>query len=237
MRAIAASEIPPAHHDFVVKAAGDYFAGRARPARRRAPPRFYLAILHDPANPEPPSNAKAMQKFQKAAEALGMHAEFITRADLGRLPEFDALFIRDTTYANHYTWHFSRRAVAEGLVVIDDPDSILKCNNKVYLAELLARHCLPAPRTLLVHKGNVGDIVPVLGLPCVLKQPDSSFSRGVAKVESEAELGAKVGALLAESDLVIAQAWLPSEFDWRVGIIDRRVLFVAKYVFPRATGR
>lgn len=233
VRAIAASEIPPAHHDFVVKAAGDYFAGRARPARRRAPPRFYLAILHDPANSEPPSNAKAMQKFQKAAEALGMHAEFITRADLGRLPEFDALFIRDTTYANHYTWHFSRRAVAEGLVVIDDPDSILKCNNKVYLAELLARHRLPAPKTLLVHKGNVGDIVPVLGLPCVLKQPDSSFSRGVVKVESEAELGAKVGALLAESDLVIAQAWLPSEFDWRVGIIDRRVLFVAKYVFPK----
>jgi len=123
--------------------------------------------------------------------------------------------------------------VAEGLVVIDDPDSILKCNNKVYLAELLARHRLPAPKTLLVHKGNVADIVPALGLPCVLKQPDSSFSRGVVKVETEAELGPKVGALLNESDLVIAQEWLPSEFDWRVGILDRRVLFVAKYLFPK----
>lgn len=233
IRAIAASDIPPHHRDFVVQAATDYFAGRGKPVRRRRPPRFYLAILHDPANPEPPSNAKAMQKFQKAAEALDLHVEWITPADINRLPEFDALFIRDTTYANHYTWRFSRRATAEGLVVIDDPDSILKCNNKVYLAELLAQHRLPAPRTLVVHKGNVADIIPALGLPCVLKQPDSSFSRGVVKVETEAELGPKVGALLSESDLIIAQEWLPSEFDWRVGIIDRRVLFVAKYLFPK----
>ncbi len=233
IRAIAASDIPPQHQDFVVQSATDYFAGRGRRLRKRPPPRFDLAILHDPANPEPPSNARAMQKFQKAAEALGMHVEFITRADIGRLPEFDALFIRDTTYANHYTWRFSRRATAEGLVVIDDPDSILKCNNKVYLAELLAQHRLPAPKTLVVHKDNVADIVPMLGLPCVLKQPDSSFSRGVVKVEAEEDLAPKVGALLAESDLIIAQEWLPSEFDWRVGILDRRVLFVAKYLFPR----
>jgi glutathione synthase/RimK-type ligase-like ATP-grasp enzyme len=232
IRAIAAMDIPPAHHDFVVQAATDYFAGRGRRAHRRAPPRFDLAILHDPDNPEP-SNARAMQKFQKAAEALGMHVEFITRSKINRLPEFDALFIRDTTYANHYTYWFSRRAQAEGLVVIDDPDSILKCNNKVYLAELLAQHKLPAPRTLIVHRDNVDDIVPTLGLPCVLKQPDSSFSRGVVKVESAEELMPKVNALLNESDLVIAQEWLPTEFDWRVGILNRRVLFVAKYVFPR----
>jgi glutathione synthase/RimK-type ligase-like ATP-grasp enzyme len=232
IRAIAASDIPPAHQDFVVQAAIDYFAGHGRRPHKQLPPRFDLAILHDPANPEPPSNAKAMQKFQKAAEALGMHVEFITPADISRLPEFDALFIRDTTYANHYTYRFSRRATAEGLVVIDDPDSILKCNNKVYLAEMLAQHRLPAPKTLIVHRDNVPDIIPTLGLPCVLKQPDSSFSRGVVKVESEDELAPKVGALLAESDLIIAQEWLPTEFDWRVGILDRRILFVAKYLFP-----
>ena len=232
IRAIAASDIPPQHQDFVVQAASDYFAGRGQRLRKRPPPRFDLAILHDPANPEPPSNAKAMQKFQKAAESLGMHVEFITRADINRLPEFDALFIRDTTYANHYTYRFSRRAAAERLVVIDDPDSILKCNNKVYLAELLAQHRLPAPKTLVVHRDNVSDIIPELGLPCVLKQPDSSFSRGVVKVEAEDELAPKVNTLLNESDLIIAQEWLPTEFDWRVGILDRRVLFVAKYLFP-----
>jgi glutathione synthase/RimK-type ligase-like ATP-grasp enzyme len=74
--------------------------------------------------------------------------------------------------------------------------------------------------------------VPELGLPCVLKQPDSSFSRGVVKVETEAELVPGVTELLAKSALIIAQEWLPTGFDWRVGIIGRRVLFVAKYYFP-----
>jgi glutathione synthase/RimK-type ligase-like ATP-grasp enzyme len=233
IRAIAAMDIPPTHHDFVVQAASDYFAGRRRRAHKRVPPRFDLAILHDPSDPEPPSNARAMQKFQKAAEALGLDVEFITPSEINRLAEFDALFIRDTTYANHYTYRFSRHALAEGLVVIDDPESILKCNNKVYLAELLAQHKLPAPKTLIVHKDNLDDIIPTLGLPCVLKQPDSSFSRGVVKVATESELMPIVNALLNESDLIIAQEWLPTEFDWRVGILDRRVLFVAKYVFPR----
>ena len=56
---------------------------------------------------------------------------------------------------NHYTYQFARRAAAEGLVVVDDPDSILKCTNKVYLNELLARHRVPVPKTLVVHRDNV----------------------------------------------------------------------------------
>lgn len=229
VRALAASEIPPQHRDFLVEAAAAYFAGHRRRTRTRPQPRFDLAILCNPDNPEPPSNARALQKFEKAAAAVGLEAEFITRTDVGRLPEFDALFIRDTTYANHYTYRFSRRAVAEGLVVIDDPDSILRCNNKVYLAELLARHRLPAPRTLLVHPGNIDRVAPTLGLPCVLKQPDSSFSLGVTRVESDDELHATVEALLQKSELIVAQEYLPTAFDWRVGILDRRPLFVCKY--------
>ena len=232
IRAIAATDIPPHHQEFVVQAATTYFMGRRQRTKKRPAPRFDLAILYDPSNPEPPSNAKAMQKFVEAAGELGMSLEFITCADIGRLPEFDALFIRDTTFVNHYTYRFSRRAMAEGLVVIDAPDSILKCNNKVYLAELFARNNIPTPVTLLVHRDNIDQIVPSLGLPCVLKQPDSSFSRGVVKVETQVELLPQVSELLAKSELIIAQQWLPTEFDWRVGILDRRVLFVAKYFFP-----
>ncbi len=229
VRPIAASDIPPSHQEFAIQATTAYFMGRGTRVRKRTAPRYDLAILHDPGNPEPASNARALQKFDKAAQALGLRVEFITRADFGRLAEFDALFIRDTTFVNHYTYRFSRRAAAEGLVVIDDPESILKCNNKVYLAEILTRHRLPAPRTLLVDRDNVDQIIPTLSLPCVLKQPDSSFSLGVLKVESKEELHDKVNALLAKSDLIIAQEYLPTEFDWRVGILDRRPLFVAKY--------
>ena len=54
--------------------------------------------------------------------------------------EFDALFIRETTSVNHHTYRFASRAAAEGLVVIDDPTSIVRCSNKVYQAELFQRH-------------------------------------------------------------------------------------------------
>lgn len=229
VRPIAANDIPPPHQGFVVAAASDYFSGHRESLHRRSPPRFDLAILHDPDNPEPPSNPRAMRKFEQAAAAAGLDAKRVTRADFGRLAEFDALFIRDTTFADHYTYRFSRRAEAEGLVVIDDPDSILKCNNKVYVAELLARHKLPTPKTLVIHRDNVARIIPELGLPCVLKKPDSAFSLGVSKAENEAELAAKVAALLEKSELIIAQEWLPTEFDWRIGVLDRRLLFACKY--------
>src|SRR3990167_11257968 len=52
VRAIAASDIPPPHHDFVVEAATAYFMGRRRRTHKRPAPRFDLAILHDPGNPE-----------------------------------------------------------------------------------------------------------------------------------------------------------------------------------------
>jgi glutathione synthase/RimK-type ligase-like ATP-grasp enzyme len=222
---LAAGDLPSSHLAFVRHTAAAHYSN----ANAYPPPRFALAILHDPDNAEPPSNPQALQKFTAAAQSRGLQPELITAADFDRIGEFDALFIRDTTFADHYTYAFSRRAAAEGLVVIDDPASILKCNNKVFLAELLARHALPAPRTLLVHRGNVGQIVPTLELPCVLKQPDSSFSIGVEKVDTAGELRAKVSALLDRSDLVVAQEWLPTEFDWRIGILDRQVLFACKY--------
>lgn len=227
VRLIGAREIPAEHREFAQEAAMSYFSGRSRPKSIAAC--YNIAILHNPEARDQPSNSDALDKFARAAEALRMRPTFITPSDFYRLPEFDALFIRDTTFVHHYTYRFSRWAAAEGLVVIDDPDSILKCNNKVYLAEMLARHNLPAPRTLLVHRGNVAQILPTLSLPCVLKQPDSSFSVGVAKVETEAELHRQVAELLEKSDLVVAQEWLPTDFDWRVGILDGRVIFVCKY--------
>ncbi|NMF96220.1 RimK family protein [Aromatoleum toluolicum] len=230
---IAIGEIPPPHQSFMIEAARAYFSGRWPRPRRRYLPRFTLAILRDPDNTQPASNPAAIRKFEKAARALGLATEIVGRQDLARLPQFDALFIRDNTFINHYTYRFSRHAAAEGLVVIDDPVSILRCNNKVYLAELLPQHNIPIPKTLLVHRGNVQDIVPTLGLPCVLKQPDSCLSIGVVKAETLEELNAQVAHLLEKSELIVAQEYLPTTFDWRVGILDRRLLFVCKYHMAR----
>ena len=53
----------------------------------------------------------------------------------------------------------ARRAATDGLVVIDDPESILTCSNKVYLAELLARKKILILRTLVVDRSNIEAIV------------------------------------------------------------------------------
>ena len=113
--------------------------------------------------------------------------------------------------------------------VVDDPESIVKCGNKVYMHELMNRHHIVTPRTLTVHRGNVDEIIPALGLPCVVKLPDSGFGLDVVKIESEQGLRKEAERFFKVSELFVAQEWLPSEYDWRVGVFDRRPLFVAKY--------
>lgn len=230
---VAASEIPAEHHPFVVEVAKEYFQGRRRGRGRKAATRYDLAILVAPDEPEPPSDEKALQRFVRAAEAVGLSAELVQKEDFGRLAEFDALFIRETTGVNHHTYRFARKAAAEGLVVIDDPESILKCTNKVFLAELLEHNRIPTPQTLIVHRGNKDAVLPQLGLPCILKQPDSAFSRGVVKVEEAAELKEAVARLLEKSELIIAQEFLPTPFDWRVGIFDRQPLYACRYYMAK----
>jgi glutathione synthase/RimK-type ligase-like ATP-grasp enzyme len=99
----------------------------------------------------------------------------------------------------------------------------------VFLAELLRRHDVPTPRTRVVHRDNADTIPKELGLPLVLKKPDSSFSHGVVKVDSAEAFETAVSRFFEESDLVIAQEFLPTPFDWRIGIIDRRPIFACKY--------
>ncbi|MBC7771786.1 MAG: RimK family protein [Pyrinomonadaceae bacterium] len=229
IRPIATSEIPAAHKDFVLDKAKDYFTKPFRVARPRTAYRFDLAILNDPNATEKPSTEKAIRKFIKAAKSVGLDPEIIGKDDYGRLAEFDALFIRETTYVNHHTFRFSRRAAAEGLVVIDDPDSILKCTNKVYMQELFDRHGINSPKTMVVHEDNAEQIISNIGLPCVIKRPDSSFSKGVIKVEKAEDLIPKVMSFLEDSELALAQEWVPSGYDWRVGVLDRKPIFVCKY--------
>lgn len=192
---------------------------------------YDLAILIEPEEEHPPSCKRALRKFAEAADKLNVYCEFITREDYSRLSEFDALFIRVTTSVNHYTYRFSRKAYAEGLAVMDDPWSILRCANKVFLAERLAQAKLPAPHTVILQKDALKSSSAAMGLtfPCVLKQPDSAFSLGVVKAENEEDLRSKLDALFEKSDLIIAQSFMASEYDWRIGILDRKPFFASKY--------
>lgn len=228
IRAIGTSEIPETHRPFVVEQALRYL-DRPIGSRRVKPPRFEMAILVNPEEPQPPSDEQALNRFLRAAKKLGIGAELVEKDDYGRIGEYDALFIRETTAVNHHTYRFARRAAAEGLVVIDDPESILRCTNKVYQAELFNRCGIPIPKTLIVDEDSIEQIEKEIGYPCVIKRPDSSFSKGVTRATGPDELRAQLEQSLEDSELAVVQEYVPSEFDWRVGVLEGRPLYVCKY--------
>lgn len=225
--------IPENHKSYVLDFARLYFARKRIRARNVARTTYDLALLLNPQEKAPPSNARAIKYFIDAAEDYGLHAKIITKTDYSRIPEFDALFIRETTAVNHHTYRFARRALAENLVVIDDPASIVKCTNKVYMAELLKKNNIPIPKTVIVHKGNTEELTNMLGLPCVLKKPDGSFSNGVIKVNDPLSLEEELIHLFDQSDLLIAQEFVPTDFDWRIGILNRQPLYACKYFMAK----
>lgn len=229
---IPVGDLPSNHKAFLSRVIQNHFARRG-PAGRSGRTTQYehdLAILTNDDERSPPSNREALKRFERAARNLGFDVEFLTRDDFGRLAEFDALFIRETTSVNHHTYRFASRAAAEGLVVVDDPESIIRCGNKVYLFELAKRLDLATPPTMVVGSARTADdIIRELGLPCVLKQPDSAFSEGVFRADTREQLTSGLQKLFARSDLVVVQAFLPTEFDWRVGVFDRQPLFVCRY--------
>jgi len=215
---------------FFIDALNGYISKPWRSPKERSAARFDLAILRNPREKMPPSNAGALQRFVKAGKRLGVDVELIEKRDYVRLAEYDGLFIRETTNIDHYTYRFAKKAQVEGMAVIDDPDSILKCTNKVYLAELLAANGIPAPHTRILHRGRA---VRDVEFPVVLKIPDGSFSRGVVKANDPAELKSCLATLFKESDLLLAQEFLYTEFDWRIGILHGQPLFACQYFMSR----
>ncbi|MEQ8771108.1 MAG: RimK family protein [Phycisphaerales bacterium] len=229
VRVVGLGEVPEKHHAFVVEQAKRYLRRVPRRGRASPPTRFDLAILHDPDDAMPPSNAAALKRFVEAGESMGIACDLVRRDSYGRIAEYDALFLRETTNVNHHTYRIARRAEAEGMVVVDDPRSIMRCTNKVYLAETLSRHRLATPKTLVLSRENALDGVRSLGFPCVLKRPDSSFSSGVSRCDSERDAPAMLDAFFESSDLLVAQEYVPTEFDWRIGVLGGEPLFACRY--------
>ncbi len=195
---------------------------------------YDIAVLVNPNEENPPSNNEALEKLRIAANKKGVYLEFITKKDRDKINEFDALFIRETTNVNHYTYEFSRLAFAEGLVVIDDPWSILRCSNKIYQHELFKKNKIRTPNSVvftrnIFNKKQLDNFT----YPVVLKQPDSAFSLGVIKVNDKEEALLELNKLFKKTDMVICQEFMYSEFDWRIGILDNKPLFACKYFMSK----
>lgn len=202
--------------------------------KEKAPSRWSLAVLTDPKEALPPSKPSSLKRLAAVAAKMGVEVAPIGPNDLASLAEYDALFIRATTAIDNYTYRFARRAEQEGMPVIDDTASIIRCTNKVFLKELLELGGVPGPRTeVLDETQSLDGLIDRLGSPVVLKAPDGSFSRSVHKVSSEAELRERAKALFRDTALIIAQEYMPTAYDWRVGVLDGKPLYACKYKMAR----
>jgi glutathione synthase/RimK-type ligase-like ATP-grasp enzyme len=229
---ISAKDIPENHQDFLRESAEKWFSNPKR-VKAQIPARYTLGILVDPNEPTPPSDAMALKKLIRAAERQHIAVEMLEPEDIGDVEELDALFIRATTSVENYTFRFARRAAEAGIPTIDDPDSILRCSNKVFLAELFERYEIPAPKTEILYTSSNPEVPAGISFPLVLKQPDSSFSQGVVKVKDKESFRNACLELFNKTDLLIAQEFLPTDYDWRIGILDQKAIYACRYYMAR----
>ncbi len=233
IKALSEAEIPAEHKEIMHDFALQYFTKKRYDTPKNINYEYDLAILVKENDLAPPSNQKALKKFVEVAEKLNFYVEFIGPKDLPRLSAFDALFIRQSTEVNNEAYAFARKAQQEDIAIVDYPDAILKCCNKVFMAEALENAKIPTPKTIIVHKENKNTVIEKTGLPLVLKSPDSTFSFGVKKAKTREEYEDLVNEMLKKSELIIAQEFTPSDFDWRIGILDGKPLYACRYYMAK----
>lgn len=207
---------------------------RSNKSRKRF--RWDMAILVNPKEETPPSDQKALSHFIKAANKFGINAELVTADQIGLLNRYDALFIRETTAIRHHTYQLARQAEKEGLVVIDDATSILRCCNKVFLHDAFSYNCVPSPKTKFVSDATIATLEQLeqeFSYPMVLKLPESSFSKGVFKVSDRVALEQKLSSILADSAIILVQEYLYTQYDWRIGVLNGRAIYACRYHMAR----
>lgn len=195
--------------------------------------RASLAVLVDPGNPFSPSSPETIDRLERVAARLNVHIARVGLHDLRRLSEYDALFVRAHTSVTQPAFQFSLRADALGMPVIDSPNATIRCTNKVFIEELLHRADIPTPQTLIITRDMDWTRIAALGLPFVLKLPDGDFSAAVHKISSVEDFEKHSAEMFRKSPLLIAQEWLPTDYDWRIGILGGELLFAAKYHMAR----
>lgn len=183
------------------------------------------------------SEAQALDLFKASAEKKGHQFEYIYKKDLNRIPEYDSVFIRATTDPMNTAYVVSRMADSLGKVVIDDPHSIRICSSKVVLDGLFRQNNIPSPGSLLFDGNyspeNLRHIFEYLKFPIVVKAPYTKFSSHVEKANNEAEFREITSRYLKNATPIVLQEFMPTDFDWRVGVLNNQVLYLCKYYMPK----
>lgn len=178
----------------------------------------------------------ALTNFRMAAFDLGHQLDFLFKNELRYLFNYDAVLLRALTDPLNTTYVVARLAELRGMRVLDHSASIRICCDKVNMYSRLMRHGVSLPDTTFLQESelseaNAAELFETMGLPLVLKAPNSSFSAYVEKVSTPAEFVRIGKKFLRRADRIIVQQYMPSDFDWRVITLDGQVIAVLKYLF------
>ena len=94
----------------------------------------------------------AVIKCRDVAEGMGHTVEFIFPVDMKKIPRLDALFIRANTDPMNSTYVAARMAQMYGIPVIDDPESIKICADKINMYMHLMKNSISMPQTRFLNK-------------------------------------------------------------------------------------
>lgn len=182
--------------------------------------------------------AEALDRFRSAAIELDHSFEFVTKRHIPQIPLYDALFIRATTDPSYTAYIASKIAWENGLSVLDDPYIIRICSNKIHMYKMLEKAGVPFIPSIYLSKDDINEktinrVFECLGKPVVLKAPYTSFSKYVEKTESSWGFRRICKRFFRRSDLIVAQKFVPTHFDWRLGILDNEVLYACQYLIPK----
>jgi glutathione synthase/RimK-type ligase-like ATP-grasp enzyme len=185
-----------------------------------------------------PREEAALQNFKQAAEKSGSQFSFLFRENIKDIPNYDAVFIRATTDPLFTSYIVSKTAYEYGLRVIDDPESIKICANKIHQYALFEKYDVPRIPTVFLskqelHHKKINEIFKTLGKPVVIKAPYTSFSRYVEKAACETSFREVAKRFFKKSDVLAIQKFTPTAFDWRVGVLGNDILYVCKYLIPK----
>jgi len=185
-----------------------------------------------------PREESALRNFKLAAEEAGQEFHFLFREAISEIPKYDSVFIRATTDPMFTAYIVSKTAWELGLQVIDDPESIKICANKIHQYALFEKYDVPYIPTVFLNKDEfhhrkLVDIFERFGKPVVIKAPYTSFSRYVEKAACETSFRDVAKRFFKKSDVLAVQKFMPTAFDWRIGVLHDEVLYVCKYMIPK----
>jgi glutathione synthase/RimK-type ligase-like ATP-grasp enzyme len=182
----------------------------------------------------------ALIRCRDVAEELGQSVDFIFPVDISKIPKMDALFIRARTDPMNITYVAARMAKFHGIPVIDDSESIKICSDKINMYSHLMKKNVSLPRTIFLSRNDlsveyVAHLFDEMGSPLVIKEPSTSFSLRVEKVHSVAEFFKVARRFIKMSDWIVVQQFVESTYDWRIGVLDGKLLYACKYTIPSVT--